>query len=308
MIELALSTGDLIQLKPAPIRKFPGRLPGCALLMAEGRDFVIWIQQVQHKSFSLTYRSIDFANDQKLNTTELIKGYRLEAVLSGELRVRFPGGEEINLLPGQYHITNSPVFQSQFSANQPCKYFSVYYTPELVAELDLADPVENIQPRPMPTAMRELVYEILQNPYDNNLRSFYYKNAINCLLFLHLSTPPYVVPGDLSPKKVAAIYEVDRYLAENLDSQITLKGLAKMAGTNTHFLKKAYERVFGISLFTNLLQRRMERAKFLLEMTDKPLKDICELAGYRTVAGFITEFRKRFGMTPNEWRRNRSGQ
>ena len=155
--------------------------------------------------------------------------------------------------------------------------------------------------------MHEIINELLDNPFSDQLRPFYYGNCARELLFTHVSAPAFAWPGELTEKQISLMHEVDRIILENLEERITIRGLAKKVGTNSFFLKKAYEQVFGIGLFPRLIQRRMEKAKLLLEKTDKPLKDICELAGYETLAGFITEFRKRFGVTPNGWRKSRKG-
>jgi AraC-like DNA-binding protein len=82
-----------------------------------------------------------------------------------------------------------------------------------------------------------------------------------------------------------------------------------MAGTNAFKLKKGFRLIFKMGVFGRLLYRRMEKAKLLLETTGKPIKDVAYEAGYETVAGFITAFRKRFGKTPLDWReeKNRPG-
>jgi AraC-like DNA-binding protein len=49
----------------------------------------------------------------------------------------------------------------------------------------------------------------------------------------------------------------------------------------------------------------MEHAKLLLQTTNKSIGNVADLAGYDTVAGFIHAFRKRFGVTPREWRNQR---
>jgi len=59
--------------------------------------------------------------------------------------------------------------------------------------------------------------------------------------------------------------------------------------------------------FERLLQRKMERAKNLLETTDRQVQDVSEMAGYETVTGFINAFRKQFKMTPKDWRKKSRG-
>jgi len=46
----------------------------------------------------------------------------------------------------------------------------------------------------------------------------------------------------------------------------------------------------------------MEQAKVLLETTGKRINEVASITGYDTTAGFIHASRKRFGLTPREWR------
>jgi AraC-like DNA-binding protein len=80
-----------------------------------------------------------------------------------------------------------------------------------------------------------------------------------------------------------------------------------MTRTNVHVLKTGFARVFGMGTFERLLQRKMDRAKYLLETTDRQVQDVSEMAGYETVTGFINAFRKQFKMTPKDWRKKSRG-
>ncbi|MBL0336176.1 MAG: helix-turn-helix transcriptional regulator [Chitinophagaceae bacterium] len=115
------------------------------------------------------------------------------------------------------------------------------------------------------------------------------------------------MPGELSPEQISRMYEADRIMANNLDGKITIPQLARKLGTNFVTLKRNYEKVFGIGIFPRLMQRKMEHIQLLLENTNKPLKEIADLAGYQTSPGFINAFRKRSKVTPKEWRKERRG-
>jgi AraC-like DNA-binding protein len=46
----------------------------------------------------------------------------------------------------------------------------------------------------------------------------------------------------------------------------------------------------------------MERARKLLEETDKPIKQVAVLAGYNTISSFSAAFKKSFKLSPSQWR------
>lgn len=307
MTELTLLNGEPVGLKPDNPRSFRGtRIPGAQLYSSVKNAYALHFHVFSHSSFELSLLQVRPAQPVTFSIREQPL-LRLELLLSGELELAYPDGSQISLFPGQYLLSDQPQLQARFSPGKDCRYFRIHYSPALLDQLGLPVLPAATGPRPLPALMLETIHGILDHPFAEQLRTFYYGNAIRELLFHHASATDFIRPGTFSPQQLAFVYETDRYIAENLDASHTLRDLARRAGTNTFFLKKAYEQVFGIGIFPRLIQRRMEHAQFLLESTDLPLKDICSQSGYETLAGFITEFRKRFGQTPNQWRKERRG-
>lgn len=308
MTELTLSAGEPVPLNPAPVRKFRGiRLPGAELLQAEQAGYVVSIHDFAVRLFRLSLRHLHCLTPQTFTIRESSNYVRLETVLTGELLIREPTGIELKLLAGQYRITDSKVFQSRFEAMQGCQYFVAFISPELLKQTPLADAITPSGSLMMSMPMREVIYKILDNPFEEKFRDAFYDYSIRELLFYHVSAPPFTLPGELTPAELATVYAADQIIASNLSIHYSIHELAKMTRTNVHVLKTGFARVFGMGVFERLLLRKMERAKYLLETTDKQVQDVSELAGYETVTGFINAFRKQFDMTPKDWRKKSRG-
>ncbi len=58
----------------------------------------------------------------------------------------------------------------------------------------------------------------------------------------------------------------------------------------------------GFSLFQYLIERRMELGAKLLRKTDEKIQSIAFRCGYKYQNDFAERFRKRFGMSPTEYR------
>ena len=58
----------------------------------------------------------------------------------------------------------------------------------------------------------------------------------------------------------------------------------------------------GVSPGGLISQLRLEKAKSLLAMTDLPIGEVGNLAGYADGAYFSRIFKRRAGMTPQQWR------
>jgi len=225
---------------------------------------------------------------------------RLEALLSGEIRIP-ANGERIKFRSGEYRLTDVPLFTALFKQNTSCSIFITHYSLELLKQLEIN--IEPCAPRRMSNMMANKINEMLRNPYSDQLRDFYYENCVRELLFFHLSQDRSPLPGELTNTDVASIYKADALMASNLQQHFTIDELARMVNSNSFKLKTGFSKVYSMGVFKRLVFRRMEHAKLLLSTTDKSIGEIASLAGYDTVAGFIHAFRREFGLTPREWRK-----
>jgi AraC-like DNA-binding protein len=82
----------------------------------------------------------------------------------------------------------------------------------------------------------------------------------------------------------------------------TIQHLAYESGMNRTKLQYGFKKLFGVSIYTYQVQMRMEKAKKLLEDTDKPIKQIAALAGYSTISSFSAACKKAFDLSPSQWR------
>lgn len=308
MIRMSLSSGDALVLKQSPHRKFRGlKIPGSSLYKTEWGGSAIQVHIYEHPLYTITLRHLQLKEANRIITNEPDIRLRMEIPLSGTLSILPKEGSPFQSGPGYYHLTDQPIFASEHAGGAPIIYLTVHFSQELLSSLGSDHPFVPVAPAPVPKDLLEMIYDILKCPFQGTLRDFYYANKVREVLFSHTVALPVVPPGELSPEQIARMYEADRIMANNLDGKITIPQLARQLGTNFVTLKRNYEKVFGIGIFPRLMQRKMQHIQLLLEKTTKPLKEIADLAGYQTLPGFINAFRKRFKMTPNDWRKERRG-
>lgn len=78
---------------------------------------------------------------------------------------------------------------------------------------------------------------------------------------------------------------------------------ADALGMSMSGFQHAYKRLFGVNLMTDINNSRFGFAKQLLLATDMPLKEIAFRCGYESEYSFMRQFKKMFGQTPTEFRR-----
>ena len=100
------------------------------------------------------------------------------------------------------------------------------------------------------------------------------------------------------PSELDKINKAKEFIINNLDENITIPILSNLVGTNQCYLKKGFKEVTGKTIFEFIQDNRMEKAKHLLQHTDKTIGDIALMTGYASVSSFSQSFKNYFGVTP----------
>lgn len=92
------------------------------------------------------------------------------------------------------------------------------------------------------------------------------------------------------------------YVDAHLREAISLDALAGVTGLSRYHFARRFRRSTGTTPHQFVLQRRVDRARALLERTDTPLHDIACLCGFADQSHMTREFRKRVGASPGRYR------
>jgi AraC-like DNA-binding protein len=98
------------------------------------------------------------------------------------------------------------------------------------------------------------------------------------------------------------------YILAHLEEPLpSLKVLSCEFGTNEHKLKDGFRHFFKTSIYQFYNDERLKRAYFMIEHTTIPLKNISVMNGFNDYPNFSKSFKKRFGFSPYEIKRNETG-
>jgi transcriptional regulator GlxA family with amidase domain len=78
--------------------------------------------------------------------------------------------------------------------------------------------------------------------------------------------------------------------------------LARAAGHSPAHFSREFRRAFGESPHAYLLTRRLERAAYLLRMTDRSVADVALSVGWRSLGSFTASFTRTYGVPPGAYR------
>jgi AraC family transcriptional regulator len=93
------------------------------------------------------------------------------------------------------------------------------------------------------------------------------------------------------------------YIDQHLDEDLSLDRLSDVANFSRFHFHRQFALLFGISVHQYVQLLRMKRASWKLAFRKESITDIAVEAGYETPDSFTRAFRKRFGQTPSEFRK-----
>jgi AraC family transcriptional regulator len=94
------------------------------------------------------------------------------------------------------------------------------------------------------------------------------------------------------------------YMDSHLGESIGLHDIATYTGLSRMYFAAQFRNATGLTPFTFLIQRRIEKAKQLLSASRLPIAQVALEAGFQSQSHFTTVFRKFSGTTPARWRKS----
>ena len=122
------------------------------------------------------------------------------------------------------------------------------------------------------------------------------------IILLRQCSSSYELPPDVN-KNTMLRFDIIRYIQENR-FDISLYKLADTFHFTPQYASKLIKQLTGKTFTEIVLNMRMERACSLLSDTKIPVGDIAWQTGYINPEHFIRTFKKKYGVTPGEYRHN----
>lgn len=99
------------------------------------------------------------------------------------------------------------------------------------------------------------------------------------------------------------VTEVKKYVQEHLSEKLSVPTLAASVNMSESRFSHVFKKETGISFWEYVNQLRMDKAMELLTETDLRIGDVAEETGWENPNYFSTQFKKKTGKTPVEYRK-----
>ncbi len=216
-------------------------------------------------------------------------------VTEGEMTVtlngkpeRLAAGEAVFVLPNRLHALTS----------HGSKHMLCIFAPELVTyfwEKVRAKTPVSYRFRPSSEILSAL------NQMKEGADVIYKKGILYLLCAEFDRGRAYLSDGKEEKDLLPAIF---RYVEGHYTASCTLSNLSNAVGYEYGYLSRYFKKRTGVS-FTEYLNRyRLNRACYYLTNTDKTVLDISLSVGYDSLRSFTRNFKKLFGITAVEYRKN----
>ncbi|GKX29677.1 AraC family transcriptional regulator [Vallitalea longa] len=102
---------------------------------------------------------------------------------------------------------------------------------------------------------------------------------------------------------ISNINKVQDYIEKNLEEDLTIDELARIASFSRFHFQRIYKQMTGESLYSYIKRLRLERAAFILDTNkNRSIQDISLSLGYANQASFAKAFKNTYGVSASSYR------
>jgi len=290
-----------------------------AMYKLAGRFGTVFCQQLSTGNVGIQYVVCRPKEDCILHLKNKSKWIGAHLVLGHSISYYFKGLGNIDFRSLQFNIFHFPTIDIQVPLQKDKEYIllDIYFKPAYLKRGMLALP-----------ATKNLTKAIFRKVsfYEQSMNlSFYVQSIIKALLhplyigklqhdFLQIKSMELLLCllNTNSPNKALVnlerfadkLHQAKNFIAAHYDEHYSIKKMAKLSMMNSTHFKIGFHQQFGMGPFEFLIQVRMQQSIELLKNNQLSINQIADKVGYQNPSSFINAFKKHFGSTPGQMRKN----
>ena len=154
-------------------------------------------------------------------------------------------------------------------------------------------------------SMAIVLNQLINFNLNPSTKSLYFKGKAYELLSLYFNRTGEAdveqCPFLINEENVLKIRKAKDIILENMAEPPSLQSLADQVQLSLKKLKEGFKQLYGDSVYSFLLDHKMEVARKLLESGNHNVNEVGLRIGYSTSSHFIAAFKKKYGTTPKKY-------
>ena len=147
------------------------------------------------------------------------------------------------------------------------------------------------------------IYSVIGNGFEGELLSLYLDCKFVDLIIASLHHCQHFKIG-LNEEDVRKIKETKEYIEQNLKFRLDVSYLADKISLTRKKFEAGFKQLYGTSVFDFITNERMQQARVMLRDSTISISEISLSLGYTRLNNFYKTFKRRFGYSPGELRKN----
>lgn len=242
--------------------------------------------------------------------------------IQGNIQLHHAGTHELIALGyGDLTFGQTQQLTMTYLKEEPIALYEIRLTPsvfdDLMEDLDLkhysctnilAGQLNRVFHHMLLPKVQSILLEIGSHSFVGPLRNMYLEGKTLELLALWFQqtlledeVPARRGRNRFSKQDIAKVREASVILEQRMEQPPSLLELSKLVKISDSKLKAGFKEIFGTTAFGFLKEKRLEKAKELLEWERISVYDAAIRVGYSNPSHFAASFRERFGCNPREW-------
>lgn len=158
--------------------------------------------------------------------------------------------------------------------------------------------------------LRRLLFVMIRHYAENKtyVQTFEFLSdcygILNCITSQFMMRPTELVMSDDGDRYEDRIRQINHYIYQNYDHDISLKELSEKLYLSNGYLSRFFKKNYGMNFAQYLTKVRVFRAADDLRYSDDSITRIAYNNGFTSAALFNKVFKKFYGQTPSEFRKN----
>lgn len=149
--------------------------------------------------------------------------------------------------------------------------------------------------------------DIIQENQNKNAHSEIKTSELILTLLTRILLQKKITIEDTMPM-TRKLNDVKSFLDEHFTENLTLDELSERFFISKYYLTREYKKLYGESVFSYIISKRINYAKRLLRFTDNSIEKISNACGFHDQSYFNKQFRKAENITGKEYRKQWSGR